>query len=319
MHKHCKYSKIKVKVKIGRRNVLDRLNEILSKEKILLNELMKDHTTFHIGGPADIMVLPETEEELIRTIRLCNELGKAFFILGGGSNILVPDEGLREVVIKLAENYSKWKIDGTSVEAESGIKLTALSDRILDAELTGFEFASGIPGTVGGGVYMNAGAYDGEMKQIVRTVRVIDRLGNVREYSNEEMEFGYRHSKAMTRGDIISKVVFELQRGHRAEIKARIDDLTEKRTSKQPLAEFSAGSTFKRPTGYFAGKLIQDAGLKGFSIGEAKVSEKHSGFVINKGNCSYRDMVAFIEEIKRRVYEDSGVMLEEEVRILGEK
>lgn len=298
---------------------MDRLSKILSNEKILLNELMKEHTTFHIGGPADIMVLPETEEDLVQIIRLCNELGRNFFVLGGGSNILVPDEGLREIVIKLGDNYSKFRIEGTSVEAESGIRLTALSNRILEAGLMNFEFASGIPGTVGGGVYMNAGAYDGEMKQIVKSVRVLDRRGDVHEYSNEEMAFGYRHSEAMTRGDIISKVRFELQKGDPRAIKAKIDELTEKRTSKQPLTEYSAGSTFKRPVGHFAGKLIQDAGLKGFSIGEAKVSEKHSGFVINKGNCSYREMVAFIGEIKRRVYEHSGVMLEEEVRILGKK
>lgn len=298
---------------------LDRLNKILGKEKILCGELMKNHTTFHIGGPADLMILPETEEELAEVVRLCHLTGKKAFILGGGSNILVPDEGLRDVVIKLGDNYSACHIEKNIVEAEAGIRLSALSTKILEAELTGFEFAEGIPGTVGGGVYMNAGAYDGEMKQVVRSVRVLDHTGTIKEYSNEEMDFGYRHSKAMTRGDIISKVTFELQYGNYEEIKAKIHELREKRTSKQPLSEYSAGSTFKRPVGHFAGKLIQDAGLKGFSIGEAKVSEKHSGFVINKGNCSYREMVDFIHEIKRRVYEHSGIMLEEEVRILGKK
>ena len=296
---------------------MQRLNQILKAHQILFKELLKNHTTFHIGGPAEVMVLPETEGEIIEVIRLCNALGQTPFILGGGSNLLVPDEGIQGVVIKLAENYSKHRINGERVESESGILLSTLSSKILEAELSGFEFASGIPGTVGGGVYMNAGAYDSEMKNIVELVRVIDAQGNVKEYTKEEMEFAYRKSAAMRRRELISKVRFLLEKGEYAVIKARIDELTEKRTSKQPLTEYSAGSTFKRPPGYFAGKLIEDAGLKGFSIGEAKVSEKHSGFVINKGNCSYQEMVAFIEEIKRRVFEHSGIQLEEEVRILG--
>ncbi len=296
---------------------MQRINRIFKSHQILVNELLKNHTTFHIGGPAELMILPESEDEIIDAIRMCNEIGKKIFVLGGGSILLVPDNGIQDVVIKIADNYSKYEIKGQRVFAESGIRLSTLSAKILEAELTGFEFASGIPGTVGGGVYMNAGAYDGEMKNIVERVRVIDLSGNVREHSNEEMEFAYRRSAAMRRGEIISKVEFLLEKGDYSTIKAKIDDLTEKRTSKQPLTEYSAGSTFKRPEGHFAGKLIEDAGLKGFSIGEAKVSEKHSGFVINKGNCSYQEMVAFIEEVKRRVLEHSGVQLEEEVRILG--
>ena len=298
---------------------MDRLQKILGNEKILLGELMKNHTTFHIGGVADIMLLPTTEQEIIDIIRLCNELGRSFFILGGGSNILVSDDGMRDVVIKLAENYSAYDVENNRVQAEAGIRLSTLSSKILDAKLTGFEFASGIPGTVGGGVYMNAGAYDGEMKQIVSKVRVIDRAGNIKTYNNEEMQFSYRKSKAMENGEIILKVDFLLSHGNYDDIKAKIDDLTNRRVSKQPLTEYSAGSMFKRPVGNYASKLIEEAGLKGFSIGEAKVSEKHSGFVINKGDCSYEDMVSFIEEVKRRVYEHSGVMLEEEVRILGKK
>ncbi len=298
---------------------MDRLQKILGNEKILLGELMKNHTTFHIGGVADIMVLPTTEQQIIDIIRLCNELGRSFFILGGGSNILVSDDGMRDVVIKLSENYSAYEIEDNRVQAEAGIRLSTLSSKILDAQLTGFEFASGIPGTVGGGVYMNAGAYDGEMKQIVSKVRVIDRAGNTKTYNNEEMQFSYRKSKAMENGEIITKVDFTLSHGNYDDIKAKIDDLTNRRVSKQPLTEYSAGSMFKRPVGNYASKLIEEAGLKGFSIGEAKVSEKHSGFVINKGDCSYADMVSFIEEVKRRVYEHSGVMLEEEVRILGKK
>ncbi len=296
---------------------MDRFEKILDKNQILVGELLKDHTTFHIGGPAELMLLPKNERELIDSIRLCKEEKKDFFILGGGSNILVPDEGLKRIVIKLADNYSSFNIEDTTVNAESGIRLSALSDHILKAQLTGFEFASGIPGTVGGGVYMNAGAYDSEMKSIVHFVRAIDREGNICEYDNTQMDFGYRSSRAMIDRSIISRVSFKLAHGAYEEIKARIDELTQKRTDKQPLSEYSAGSTFKRPAGHFAGKLIEEAGLKGYSVGNVKVSEKHSGFVINKGECSYREMIEFLNEIKRRVFEHSGVWLEEEVRILG--
>lgn len=291
--------------------------QILDKNRILIDEMMKNHTTFHIGGPADLMLLPETEEEIIEIVKLCKQLSKDFFVLGGGSNLLVPDVGIRGIVIKLGKNYSKVEIDRDTVVAESGIKLSALSDQILERHLAGFEFASGIPGTVGGGVYMNAGAYDSEMKNIVSKVRAIDQSGKIIEYSKEEMNFGYRTSQAMKEKNIISKVTFQLNPGEYEAILDKIKDFSNRRAEKQPITEYSAGSTFKRPTGYFAGKLIQDAGLKGFSIGNAKVSEKHSGFVINKGDCSYSEMLDFIDEIKRKVYENSGVILEEEVRILG--
>lgn len=291
--------------------------QILDKNRILIDEMMKNHTTFHIGGPADLMLLPETEEEIIEIVKLCKQLSKDFFVLGGGSNLLVPDVGIRGIVIKLGKNYSKVEIDRDTVVAESGVKLSALSDQILERHLAGFEFASGIPGTVGGGVYMNAGAYDSEMKNIVSKVRAIDQSGKIIEYSKEEMNFGYRTSQAMKEKNIISKVTFQLNPGEYEAILDKIKDFSNRRAEKQPITEYSAGSTFKRPTGYFAGKLIQDAGLKGFSIGNAKVSEKHSGFVINKGDCSYSEMLDFIDEIKRKVYENSGVILEEEVRILG--
>lgn len=292
-------------------------NQILEKHKILIDEPMKNHTTFHIGGKADIMLLPETEKEIIEIIKLCKKNGKDFFVLGGGSNLLVPDEGIRSVVIKLGKNYSQCEVDGNLVTAESGMKLSALSDIILNHSLAGFEFASGIPGTVGGGVYMNAGAYGSEMKDIVKSVRVIDKEGQVHEYTNEEMKFAYRASYAMEQNSIISKVIFELQKGNREDILSKIQDLTQRRNEKQPVTEYSAGSTFKRPLGNFAGKLIEEAGLKGYSSGNAKVSEKHSGFVINKGNCTCSEMIQFIDEIKTKVHENSGIMLEEEIRILG--
>ena len=293
------------------------LDEIIDKNKILIDELMKNHTTFRIGGKADIMLLPETEDEIIEIVKFCYKTKQNFFVLGGGSNLLIPDTGIRDVVIKLSDNYSKFTIDNEIIMAEAGIKLWDLSEKILENNLTGFEFASGIPGTIGGGVYMNAGAYDSEMKNIVKTVRVIDNQGNIREYTNEEMKFGYRTSYAMEQKSIISKVTLKLAQGDHQDIVDKTNDFANRRSEKQPLTEYSAGSTFKRPPGHYAGKLIEEAGLKGFSIGEAKVSEKHSGFVINKGNCTYKEMVEFIDEVKNRVYKNSGILLEEEVRIPG--
>ena len=293
------------------------LDEIIDKNKILIDELMKNHTTFSIGGKADIMLLPETEDEIIEIVKFCYKTKQNFFVLGGGSNLLIPDTGIRDVVIKLSDNYSKFTIDTEIIMAEAGIKLWDLSEKILENNLTGFEFASGIPGTIGGGVYMNAGAYDSEMKNIVKTVRVIDNQGNIREYTNEEMKFGYRTSYAMEQKSIISKVTLKLAQGDHQDIVDKTNDFANRRSEKQPLTEYSAGSTFKRPPGHYAGKLIEEAGLKGFSTGEAKVSEKHSGFVINKGNCTYKEMVEFIDEVKNRVYKNSGILLEEEVRIPG--
>ena len=293
------------------------LDEIIDKNKILIDELMKNHTTFRIGGKADIMLLPETEDEIIEIVKFCYKTKQNFFVLGGGSNLLIPDTGIRDVVIKLSDNYSKFTIDNEIIMAEAGIKLWDLSEKILENNLTGFEFASGIPGTIGGGVYMNAGAYDSEMKNIVKTVRVIDNQGNIREYTNEEMKFGYRTSYAMEQKSIISKVTLKLAKGNHQDIVDKTNDFANRRSEKQPLTEYSAGSTFKRPPGHYAGKLIEEAGLKGFSTGEAKVSEKHSGFVINKGNCTYKEMVEFIDEVKNRVYKNSRILLEEEVRIPG--
>jgi len=300
-------------------NIIDKLKLILRENQILKDELLKYHTTFKIGGPADIMVLPEDENQIIRIIEFANENKIPFTILGNGSNILVSDKGIRGIIIKIADNFSKSSIEDNYVNAQSGIKLTALSRQILEAGLTGFEFASGIPGTIGGGVYMNAGAYDSEMKNIVKNVRVIDKTGKIFELGNQDMEFGYRKSRAMENEYIVISVCLELKKESKEKIKAKIDDFTQKRVTKQPVSEFSAGSTFKRPPGNFAGKLIEDTGLRGYTHGEAKVSEKHCGFVINKGNATFEEMIIFIEEIKNRVYENTGIMLEEEVRIIGER
>lgn len=298
---------------------IEDLKNILTIDQIKENELMKHHTTFRIGGSADVMTMPNTEEEIVEIIALSNKHNIPYTIVGNGSNILVTDKGIRGLVIKIAENFSDVQIEGNLVYAQSGARLTAISRKIYEAELTGFEFASGIPGTVGGGVYMNAGAYDSEMKNVIKTVRVLDKTGNVIELSNEEMHFGYRKSRAMEDSLIILSVVIELKQGDKAAIKAKIDDFTNKRVTKQPVSEFSAGSTFKRPEGHFAGKLIEETGLRGYTIGHAKISEKHCGFVINKGDSTCEDMLEFIQKVKHKVYEKTGVKLEEEIKIIGEK
>lgn len=298
---------------------IEDLKNILTIDQIKENELMKHHTTFRIGGSADVMTMPNTEEEIVEIIALSNKHNIPYTIVGNGSNILVTDKGIRGLVIKIAENFSDVQIEGNLVYAQSGARLTAISRKIYEAELTGFEFASGIPGTVGGGVYMNAGAYDSEMKNVIKTVRALDKTGNVIELSNEEMHFGYRKSRAMEDSLIILSVVIELKQGDKAAIKAKIDDFTNKRVTKQPVSEFSAGSTFKRPEGHFAGKLIEETGLRGYTIGHAKISEKHCGFVINKGDSTCEDMLEFIQKVKHKVYEKTGVKLEEEIKIIGEK
>lgn len=298
---------------------IEDLKNILTIDQIKENELMKHHTTFRIGGSADVMIMPNTEEEIVEIISLSNKHNIPYTILGNGSNVLVTDKGIRGLVIKIADNFSDVQIEGNLVYAQSGARLTAISRKIYEAELTGFEFASGIPGTVGGGVYMNAGAYDSEMKNIIKTVRALDKTGNIIELSNEEMHFGYRKSRAMEDSLIILSVVIELKHGDKAAIKAKIDDFTNKRVTKQPVSEFSAGSTFKRPEGHFAGKLIEETGLRGYTIGHAKISEKHCGFVINKGDSTCEDMLEFIQKVKHKVYEKTGVKLEEEIKIIGEK
>lgn len=298
---------------------IEDLKNILTIDQIKENELMKHHTTFRIGGSADVMTMPNTEDEIVKIISLSNKHNIPYTILGNGSNVLVTDKGIRGLVIKIADNFSDVQIEGNLVYAQSGARLTAISRKIYEAELTGFEFASGIPGTVGGGVYMNAGAYDSEMKNIIKTVRALDKTGNIIELSNEEMHFGYRKSRAMEDSLIILSVVIELKHGDKAAIKAKIDDFTNKRVTKQPVSEFSAGSTFKRPEGHFAGKLIEETGLRGYTIGHAKISEKHCGFVINKGDSTCEDMLEFIQKVKHKVYEKTGVKLEEEIKIIGEK
>jgi UDP-N-acetylmuramate dehydrogenase len=284
----------------------------------LYNEPMKNHTSFKLGGPVDIFVEPDNTEELVKAISHLREQKVPYYIMGNGSNLLVSDKGLRGAVVKIGEKFSRVDIDGDRVIAESGILLSSLSKIAAKNSLAGMEFASGIPGTLGGAVAMNAGAYGGEMKDIIEWVEVLDQELKLIRLQNVEMEFGYRKSVVEQRGYIVIRSCLKLKQGNPEEIYAIMADLTQKRTSKQPLHLPSAGSTFKRPEGYFAGKLIEDAGLRGFSIGGAQVSPLHCGFVVNNGEATAQDVYDLIRHVQKTVYEKFNVNLETEVKMLGE-
>ena len=263
--------------------MLKKLQKLLGKEKVLVNEPMASHTTFRIGGPADYFVIPQTAEELAEVLKLCKEETMPYFILGNGSNLLVGDKGFRGVVIQLYKNFDGIQIEGTTVTAKAGAMLIRVAKEAAKAGLTGLEFASGIPGTIGGAMVMNAGAYGGEMKDVVTAVTVLTKAGEIKTLTGEEMNFRYRGSVVEDEGYIVLESVMELKKGNPEEIQSRIEELSIQRKTKQPIEYPSAGSTFKRPEGYFAGKLIQDSGLRGYQVGGAQVSEKHAGFIINKG------------------------------------
>lgn len=286
--------------------------------KILFDEPMKNHTTFKIGGPADVMIIPTSEDELISAVKFCRDNNIDFFIMGNGSNLLVKDGGIRGVVIKVHEGYNNIKVDGNIIYCEAGALLTAVSKTALRHSLKNLEFASGIPGTIGGAITMNAGAYGGEMKDVVKKVRILDKNNEIKEFSNEEMNFRYRNSRVGDEGLIVLSVELELELGEYSEIEEVIKDLTYKRTSKQPLDLPSGGSTFKRPEGYFAGKLIDDAGLRGLRHGGAAVSEKHCGFVVNVDNATCKDVLHLISVIRKVVKDKFGVKLEREIKLIGE-
>ena len=290
----------------------------LGSDNVRLHEPMKKHTTFRIGGPADYYLCPHSTEELQKILQICRENKLEFFILGNGSNLLVSDKGYRGVVIQLWKNFSDIETEDNTITVKAGALLSKVAAEALEESLTGMEFASGIPGTMGGAVMMNAGAYGGEMKDIIKEVTVLTREGELLTLSKEEMNFGYRTSVVKEKGYVVISAVLQLRKGDREEIRKVMDELKERRVTKQPLDMPSAGSTFKRPEGYFAGKLIMDAGLRGFSVGGAQISEKHCGFVVNKGDATAADVLGLIGEVQKRVQEKFGVALEPEVKFLGE-
>ena len=295
---------------------IENLSRIVPKENIVLNELMSRHTTFRVGGEAACLIKVSDSRELSKIITFLKQTEHDFFVLGNGSNLLVSDNGYDGVVLKLEGEFSEIHTDGLKLVSGAGVSLAKAAKTAMEEGLTGMEFASGIPGTLGGAIVMNAGAYDGEMKQIVKEVTVMDQEGNILVLDNETMEFGYRTSVIKNRPFIVLSAVLMLQEGKSEEIKAKMDDFAERRREKQPLEYASAGSTFKRPEGYFAAALIEECGLKGEHVGDAEVSVKHSGFIINKGNATCSDVLSLIEKVKEKVKEMKNVELECEVKLL---
>ena len=299
--------------------VQQKLLEKIHIDHLRMNEYMSKHTSFKIGGPADIMVLPTTVEEIKHALTLCKEYSIPYQIIGNGSNLLVRDKGIRGVVIKIAENFNAVKIEGNMVIAQAGMLLSTLSKKIAEYSLEGFEFASGIPGTLGGAVAMNAGAYGGEMKEVLQGATLMDGKGNVVYLDIEALELEYRNSIVLKKGYIVLEANIMLQPGDLKKIKEITDELTYKRTTKQPLHLPSAGSTFKRPPGFFAGKLIEDSGLKGVRVGDAQVSDLHSGFIVNVGKATAEDVLNLVGLVQKVVRDKFDVDLHPEVRIIGEE
>lgn len=290
---------------------------LYAEEDILEEEPMDRHTTFKVGGPAACFLQVSSAEQLAATTKYLNQTGQEYFVLGNGSNLLVSDKGYQGVILQIGQKMSEVSEEGTLVRAQAGATMAKAARAAMELGLEGLEFASGIPGTVGGGAVMNAGAYGGEMKQVVETVTVLAPDGSIMVLNNGDMEFGYRTSAIKNRGFIVLEVAFRLREGDREAVKSRMEELAAKRREKQPLSYPSAGSTFKRPEGHFAGKLIMDAGLRGRRLGGAQVSEKHCGFLVNAGGATAQDIYDLMEEIKERVYNAFEVRLEPEVILLG--
>lgn len=297
--------------------VVKALERFLPAENIRINEPMSKHTTFRIGGEADCFLQIETEVQLRQILNYLQQLEIPYFVLGNGSNLLVSDEGLAGVVLEIADKMSDVRIEDECIIAQAGALMSKIARVAYENGLTGFEFAAGIPGTIGGGVVMNAGAYGGELKQVVTKVTVMDTEGNLLDLDNETMEFGYRTSAIKNHPFIVTQVYIQLAPGNKEEIKSVMDDLAAKRREKQPLEYPSAGSTFKRPEGYFAGKLIMDAGLRGFRVGDAQVAEKHCGFVINRGTATAAEVKQLMCHVQQEVKTQFGVILEPEVIFVG--
>lgn len=299
-------------------NMIKELSRIVGEHNVKIDEPMSKHTTFRIGGAAQFFVTPQTVEALKQLVVFCNDSNIPYFILGHGSNLLVRDRGMRCVVIQLYTNFADFSIEDCRIKAQAGVMLSRLGVAAKEAGLTGFEFAAGIPGTLGGAIMMNAGAYGGEMKDIVESVQLMDRDGNLLEKSAAEMDFSYRHSIVEEKQYIVLGAILKLEQGEPQLIEERMEELAVARKTKQPLEFPSAGSTFKRPEGHFAGKLIMDAGLRGYQVGGAQVSEKHCGFVINKGDATATDVLQLIDDVKKKIYDAFQVELEPEVKIVGE-
>ena len=296
----------------------DYIKTIIPRERILFHEPMSKYTTFRVGGEAECILVVQNEDELARLIPYLNQIEQEYFILGNGSNLLVGDKGYRGMVVKFGEGMEQIQVEGTRMTVKAGALLSKVAMTAKQHSLTGLEFAAGIPGSIGGGIVMNAGAYEGEIKQVVESVRVMDRDGQILTWDNDTMEFGYRTSIIKNRPFIVVEVVLQLAEGDQEKIAAKMEELAVLRRSKQPLEYASAGSTFKRPEGYYAGKLIMDAGMRGYRIGGAQVSDKHCGFIVNTGKATAADIKEVIEEVQERVKERFHVMLEPEIVFLGD-
>lgn len=295
-----------------------KLKNIVSESNIKIDEPMKNHTSFKVGGPVDILITPTSYEQVSDLIKLCASYNVNYFIIGNGSNLLVKDGGIKGVVIKLL-NLNKIECNDLEISAQAGVSLTSVSMRALRESLTGLEFACGIPGSIGGALAMNAGAYNGEIAQVIKSAIVIDKEGNIKQLDKKQLELGYRTSAILKNDYIVLEATFKLENGDHEKIQNRINDLTRRRKERQPLEYASAGSTFKRPDGYFAAKLIEDSGLKGVHVGDAEVSVKHSGFIINKGKANAKDILDLIKIVQQKVKEQFDVELDTEVRIVGEE
>lgn len=301
-----------------REEIRQKFIDVLGNERVLFDEPMSSHTTFRIGGPAEVFAMPENYEQIGAVLKLCDQEQLPYFVLGNGSNLLVSDSGYRGVIIQMDRNMEEIRLEGNEIHACAGALLSSIAVAARNASLTGFEFAGGIPGTLGGAVVMNAGAYGGELKDVLKEAVVMDREGKIFTIPVEELEMGYRTSVIKTAGYLVLEAVIALEKGDPEKIRATMKDLSDRRTEKQPLDCPSAGSTFKRPEGYFAGKLIMDSGLRGYRIGGAQVSEKHCGFVINAGGATAKDVRALMDHVISTVQEKYGVTLEPEVKFLGD-
>lgn len=303
-------------------NYVNQLAEVLKQKMpghVYCAEPMKKHTSFKIGGPADILVQPQNADGLAQALAAARDYEVPVTILGNGSNVLVRDKGIRGLVIQLGNALKSFRQEGERLYFGAGYSLALASRKAWECGLSGMEFAVGIPGSIGGAVYMNAGAYNGEMKCVVESVRVMDMNGNTAELTAEDLQFGYRKTSLQQSGYIITEVCLKMQPGNKDDIKAMMDDFSSRRISKQPLEMPSAGSMFKRPPGYFAGTLIEQAGLKGYTVGGAQVSTKHAGFVVNCGNATAADVLQLIADVRRIIMEKAGVELHPEVLVIGEE